>query len=115
MVTVKLAVRTLITGKFSNCHIIIRSDNKGIVGALGAGRSRGTQQNLILREIVKLIQNNNLWISTIWISTLDNPADAPSRGIFSEKKLLYAFPPKLPFHLTEFIHKAVDYQDPRLN
>lgn len=115
MVAVELAVRTLISGKFSNCHIIIRSDNKGVVGALGAGKSRGTQQNLILREIVKLIQNNNLWISTTWISTLDNPADAPSRGIFLEKKLLYAFPPKLPFHLTEFIHKAVDYQDPRLN
>jgi hypothetical protein len=115
MVAVELAIRTLISGKFRNCHIIIHSDNKGVVGALGAGRSRGTQQNLILREIMKLIQNNELWISTNWVSTVDNPADGPSRGSFPSKKLLYAFPPKLPYHLTEFIHKAVDYQDLRLH
>jgi hypothetical protein len=39
MVVVELAVRTLIAGKFTRCHIIICSDNKGIVGALKAGRS----------------------------------------------------------------------------
>ena len=114
MVAVELAIRTLISGKFSNCHIIVRSDNQGVVGALKAGRSRGTQQNLILREIVKLIQDHNLWISTVWIATLENPADDPSRGVFAGRGLLYPFPPKLPFHLTHFVHKSVDYYDPRL-
>ena len=115
MVAVELAVRTLLSGKFTNSHIIIRSDNKGVVGALGAGRSRGTQQNFILREIVKLIQHNELWISTTWVSTKDNPADNPSRGIFPGRNSLYAFPPKIPFHLSAFIHKAVEYHNPRLN
>ena len=115
MVAVELAVCTLIAGKFSNCHSIVRSDNMGVVGMLAAGKSRGTQQNLILHKIVKLIQSNELLISTTWISTLDNPADGPSRGILLKKKLLYAFPPKLPFHLIEFVHKAVDYQNPRLD
>ena len=115
MVAVELAVRTLLSGKFTNCHIIIQSDNMGVVGALGSGRSRGTQQNLILRKIVKLIQSNELWISSTWISTKDNPADDPSRGNFPRKNLLYAFPPKIPFHLTNFVHKAVDYHDTRLN
>jgi hypothetical protein len=114
MVAVKLAVRTLITGKFTKCHIVVCSDNKGVVGALEAGRSRGTQQNMILCEIVKLIQDHNLWISTTWISTLENPADGPLRGIFPGKDLLYVFLPKLPFHLTNFIQRAVDYHDPRL-
>jgi hypothetical protein len=72
MVAVELAIRTLITGKFSHCHMVVRSDNQGVVGALKAGRSRGTQQNMILREIVKLIQDHDLWISTTWISTLEN-------------------------------------------
>jgi len=49
MVAVELATRTLITEKYANCHIIVRSDNKGVVGTLEAGRSRGTQQNAILR------------------------------------------------------------------
>jgi hypothetical protein len=114
MVAVELAIRTLITGKFRNCHIIVQSDNQGVVGALRAGRSRGTQQNMVLHEIVKLIQNHDLWISTTWIPSSDNPADGPSRGILPGKDSLYPFPPKIPFHLTKFIHKAVQYHDPRL-
>jgi hypothetical protein len=112
MVAVKLAIQTLITGKFSNCHVIVRSNNQGVVGGLKAGRSRGTQQNLILHEIVKLIQGHDLWISTVWISTSENPADNPSRGYFPNKSLLYAFPPKLPYHLLNLVHKSVDYHDP---
>jgi hypothetical protein len=114
MAAVELAIQTLIAGKFSNCHIIVRSDNQGVVGALKAGRSRGTEQNLILREIVKLIQDHNLWVSTTWIPTLDNPADHPSRGVFLGRSALYPFPPKIPYHLVNLIHKAVDYHDPRL-
>ena len=114
MVAVELAIRTLITGKFRNCHIIVRSDNQGVVGALRAGRSRGTQQNMILREIVKLIQNYDLWISTMWIPSSENPADGPSRGILPGKESLYPFPPKIPFHLTKFMDKAVQYHDSRL-
>lgn len=115
MVAVELAIRTLITGHFAQCHIIVRSDNQGVVGALKAGHSCSTQQNLILHEIVKLIQSHGLWISTIWIPSLENPADNPSRGIFPDKNNLYAFPPRLPFHLLKFINKAVHYHDPRLH
>ena len=114
MVAIELAIHTLITAKFAKCHMIIRSDNQGVVGAFKAGKSRGTQQNLILCEIVKLMQENEIWISTVWIPTSENPADAPSWGLFPGKKLLYTFPPKLPFHLTNYIHKAVEYHDSRI-
>jgi hypothetical protein len=114
MVAVELAVRTLIAGKFTHCHIKIRSDNQGVVGALKAGRSRGTDQNMVLREIVKLIQDHDLWISTAWIPTLENLADGPSRGSFLGKRSLCSHPPALPTHLTKFIHKHVDYHDIRL-
>ena len=114
MVAVELAIWTLITSKFENCHIIMLSDNQGIVGALKAGRSRGTHQNMILREIFKLIQDHNLWISSIWIPTLENLADDPSRGVFMGKELLHPFQPKITYHLTKFIHRAVQYHDPRL-
>jgi hypothetical protein len=115
MVAVELAVRTLIAGNFTGCHVIIHSDNKGVVGALKAGRSWGTQQNTVLREIVKLIQEHELWISTTWIATLENPADGPSRGVFPANSLLYAFPPKIPFRLKGFVHNAVDYHDSRIS
>jgi hypothetical protein len=114
MAAVEMAIRTLIAGKFSRCHIIIRSDNQGVVGALRASRSRGTQQNLVLRGIVKLIQDHGLWVSTTWIPTLENPADDPSRENFMGGDSLYPFPPRLPYHLANYIHKAVDFHDFRL-
>ena len=114
MVAVELAIRTLIAGKFRNCHVRIQSDNQGVVGALRAGRSRGTNQNMILREIVKLMQDNDLWVSTIWVPTLENPADGPSRGSFPGRNLLYSHPPALPNHLARFIYRAIDYHDVRL-
>lgn len=111
MVAVELAVRTLITAKFEDCHIVIRSDNKGVVGALAAGRSRGTQQNAILRQIVRLLQDHTVWVSTVWIATLENPADGPSRGVFPARSSLYAFPPKVPHHLRLFVENSVTYHD----
>ena len=111
MVAIELAIWTLVMVKFSNVHIIVCSNNQGVVGALEAGRSWGTQQNTILCKIVRLIQKHNLWISTIWIPTSENPVDSPSREVFAGKKLLYAFPPKIPFHLIKFVHNAVDYHN----
>ena len=91
MVAVELATRALasVTGKYSQSHMIVRSDNQGVVGALKAGKSQGIQQNLILREIVKLLQAHELWISTIWVPSLENPADGPSRGVFPSRDSLY--------------------------
>ena len=115
MVAVELATRTLVTGQFRNCHIVVRSDNQGVVGALKAGKSRGTQQNNILREIVKLIQNHDIWISTTWIASLENPADGPSRGVFPQRDILLPYRPKIPVHLSTFVHTAVEYHDARLS
>jgi hypothetical protein len=83
MVAVELAIQTLVTAKFANCHIVIHSDNKGVMSALAVGRSRKTQQNAILWEIVKLIQDHDIWILMTWVATHDNPVDKPSRGVFS--------------------------------
>jgi len=114
MVAVKLAVWTLITAKFKECHIIVHSDNRGVVDALKAGRSCGSQQNLVLHEIIKLIQDHKLWVSTTWILSAENPVDNLSRGKFPGKELLYAFLPKLPFHLVGLVHKPVSHHDARL-
>ena len=40
MAAVNLAVKSMISAGLSNCHIIIKSDNVGVVGALAAGRSQ---------------------------------------------------------------------------
>jgi hypothetical protein len=114
MAVVELAIQMLITSAFLNCHIVICSDNMGIISALSTSRSRGTQQNAVLREIVEMIQANSIWISMVWVPTTENPADAPSRGDFPSRSLLYAFPPKLPYHLRLFVHKSVNFHDPHI-
>jgi len=115
MVAVDLVLRTLLSSRYSNCHIVIHSDNQGVVGALAAGASRGQQQNLILREIVRTMQNEGIWVTMKWVSTHDNPADAPSRGNLPPRNLLHSHPPALPWYLKPFLHNSVSPQDPRLS
>ena len=115
MVAVELAICTLLASNIWGCHIVINSDNQGVVGALNAGRSRGTHQNAIIWEIMKLIQGHNVWILTTWILILENIVDAPSRGIFLGRDTLHPYKPKLPFHLRIFLHGAIDYHDPHLS
>lgn len=114
MVAVELAIRTLIAAGYCNIRIIIRSDNEGVVGALKKGNSRGHEQNLILRKIVELMLEHNIFIECTWILTHENPADGPSRGEFPPRKLMYARPPRIPNHLKAYVDKSVTPNDPRL-
>lgn len=114
MVAIDLALRTLRASKYSNVHVRIHSDNMGVVGALQAGSSRGSKQNEVLKEIVSFMMNNDLWITTEWVSTSANPADGPSRGVFPDRKLLHAYPPAIPSYLKTFIHIPINSRDSRL-
>lgn len=114
MVAVELATRTLAAGGWQGKHVILHSDNQGVVGALAAGRSRGTQQNQILRRIVDLFHSSGIWVTTKWVPTKENPADAPSRGAFASRESLLTHPPAIPRHLLPYIHPHVARCDPRL-
>ncbi|KAF5372040.1 hypothetical protein D9615_008035 [Tricholomella constricta] len=109
MVAVDLALRACISSGLRDCHIVIRSDNSGVVGALAAGRSRNSQQNAILRRIVDNFQSNKIWITTSWVSTHDNIADAPSRGRFPPRNTLFPFPPALPSYLKPYVAPSVPF------
>jgi hypothetical protein len=106
MVAVELAIRVLICAGFRDCHVMLRSDNQGVVGALAGGRSRNSEQNAIVRRIVSLFRDANIWISTTWISTHDNPADGPSRGTFPPLTDLFPSRPAIPAHLVTFVCNA---------
>jgi hypothetical protein len=115
MVAVNLAVATLISSHLTNITIVGFTDNQGVHGALKAGFSRGTKQNEILRRIVQLMQEYNVWLSWEWVPSADNLADGPSRGIFPPRKLIYGYPPSVPPHLRPFINNHVVHTDPRLS
>ncbi|KAF5384067.1 hypothetical protein D9615_003233 [Tricholomella constricta] len=111
MVAVDLALRAIIAAGYSNCHLIVRSDNAGVVGALAAGRSRNSQQNAVLRQIVANFQCHNLWLTLAWIPTADNLADGPSRGVFPSRSLLFPHPPAIPGYLKPYVSPSVGYHD----
>jgi hypothetical protein len=103
MVAIELGLRSVIAAGFRNAHFILRSDNQGVVGAFKAGMSRNPAQNAILRHIIFLFQEHSLWFSTVWVASEDNPADAPSRGVFPSSARCFAHPPRIPFHLKDFV------------
>src|ERR1700677_1970617 len=54
MVAVELSLTALMAAGYSNAHFILRSNNKGVSGALKGGKSRNEEQNLALRHTVEL-------------------------------------------------------------
>lgn len=112
MVVVELMLCTLVSSGFRKVCVCLRSDNGGVVGALKKGCSRGSEINLILRKVIELMQEYEIWIDCVWISTHDNPADAPSRGKFPPRKQLHSHPPSLPWHLKPYFFNLVQPNDP---
>ena len=102
MVAVDLGLRTVIHAGFQNCHLILHSDNQGVVEALKAGRSRNSSQNFILRHIVSNFRSHNIWLSFEWVKSGDNISDKISRGFFPSTSRLDR-PPPLPHYLKPFI------------
>jgi hypothetical protein len=113
MVAVELALRTVINAGYNDVHLIFRSDNSGVVGAFKNGSSRNAPQNAILRRIIHLFHEHNIWVSTNWIPTEDNPADGPSRGVFPPFKDLFSPLPKLPAHLSDFLEAPISFRTNR--
>lgn len=106
MVAVELAVHALVEKGVHDAHVLIRSDNKGVVGALDAGKSRGIQANRVLQRIVTKMMENSIWISLEWVASADNISDAPSRGLPVPGLDRYKFAFKLPYALRELVDKV---------
>lgn len=66
---------------FSNTHFLINSDNQGVIHAIGGGKSRNPEQNLVLQRITTLMAHQEFWIFSCYVPSADNLADLPSRGI----------------------------------
>lgn len=107
MVAVELAVHALVEKGVRDSHVLIRSDNKGVVGALDAGKSRGVQSNRVLQRIVTKMMENGIWLSLEWVASADNISDAPSRGLPVPGLDRYKFSFKLPYALRELVDKVL--------
>lgn len=81
MIAIECGLRLAIHRGMHSLHLVCRSDNQGVIHALSNGRSRSVQQNCALRRIVALMRTHSIWISSLYVPSASNIADAPSRDI----------------------------------
>jgi hypothetical protein len=81
MVAIELGLRFAVHRGFSNTHFTIKSDNQGVIHAIEGGKSRSPEQNSVLQRITLLLSQHKLWVSSLYVPSLDNLADPPSRGL----------------------------------
>jgi hypothetical protein len=103
---VELAVFFLILGyNVRQRHILIHTDNRGVIGSWNARRARNAEHNSILIRIIQSLSEAQGFISLEWVASKDNPADAPSRGYAPVGMKRHYFG-KLPKHLKGLLSRV---------
>ncbi|KAF8981079.1 hypothetical protein BDQ17DRAFT_1178604, partial [Cyathus striatus] len=82
MVAVELGLRTLAAAGYRSADITLRSDNGGVVSSLHSKSARNPHESIILQEIFSICTAYDIHLIPKWISTKQNPADNPSRGVY---------------------------------
>src|SRR5258708_8999099 len=98
MVAVELGVCMAVALGLKSTHLLIKSDNQGVIGALRCQKSCNWQQNLALRRIIVLLIEHELWRTPKFVPSMENLADAPSRGRPAPR--LGSHQPLFPFPTT---------------
>jgi hypothetical protein len=80
-IALECGIQQLIHLDIHNSHVIVKSDNMGVIGALAGGKSWNAEQNIVLQRITTLLRTHSLWVSTIYTPSALNLADPPSQGI----------------------------------
>ena len=78
----ELLVLSLCTISKEGEHIRVFRDNRGVVEGWWKGRSANRPTNCVFHRILKLSEDRNRTIYTRYIPSAQNPADAPSRGLY---------------------------------
>ena len=106
IVAIELGLLFAIHNGYSDIHFLIKSDNQGVIFAIEGGKSRSPEQNSVLQRITLLLSQHKLWISSCYVPSVDNLADAPSRGIppLDRTRAISTF--QLPTSLQPFLVRA---------
>jgi hypothetical protein len=107
IVAIELGLRFAIHKGFSDTHFLIKSDNQGVIHAIRGGKSRSPTQNAILQHITSLLSQHKLWISSLYVPSLDNLADPPSRGLPAVGLSRAVSSLTLPSYLLPFLSNTV--------
>ena len=106
IVAIELGLLFAVHKGFTHIHFLIKSDNQGVIHAIEGGKSRSPAQNLVLQRITLLLSLHNFWISSLYVHSVDNLADLPSRGspALNRSRAHSSF--TLPITLQPFLARA---------
>jgi hypothetical protein len=84
---VELAVRLIDVRGWSDLHVLLRSDNQGVIGAYRRGRGRNPEINDSIRGVDVIASARNISFSFTYVESEANLADPISRGIMGHSDL----------------------------
>jgi hypothetical protein len=91
---------------YSDTHFLVKSDNQGVIFAIEGGKSRSPEQNSVLQRITLILSQRKLWISSLYVPSLENLADLPSRGLTPPNRVRIDSTFILPYSLQPFLVRA---------
>ena len=109
IVAIELGLLFAVHQGYSDTHFLIRSDNQGVIHTIQGGKSRSPEQNLVLQRITLLLSHYRLWISSLYIPSLDNLADPPSCGLPAPGRSRTTSSLSLPSTSANLGPSSVDY------
>ncbi|KAF7330695.1 hypothetical protein MSAN_02447600 [Mycena sanguinolenta] len=83
-------------------HLLVHSDNKGVIGAFDKGRSRNFEINLSIRRAHYVLASRNITLKLEYIESARNPADPISRGTLAPYSLRLPYTFLLPLDIASF-------------
>jgi hypothetical protein len=103
----ELLIRTIAWFRGPSGHFKVYGDNKGVVEGWGNFRSKNKPTNGVFRRIHTFLEQfqHTLSFHSAYVPSADNPADAPSRGVYPPIELLLP-EIRLPVDLDRFIVDA---------
>ena len=106
IVAIELGLLFAIHKGYADTHFLIKSDNQGVIHAIEGGKSRSPEQNIVLQRITLLLSHHKFWISSLYVPSLNNLADPPSRGLpaFNRSRASSTF--QIPHSLHPFLVHA---------
>jgi hypothetical protein len=85
-------------------HLLINTDNQGVIGAWSKRSSRSIEQNEVLGRVICMLLSRSCFLSLRYVTSAENPADAPSRGVAPIGYLRRTFP-GFPKSLVGLLHR----------